>query len=81
MSPSLQITAEDLLGAMNFLAGPSAASAPPPTASQASQAGADPLAEKLRALAELGFTDEAAARSALEAANGDVEMAVDLLLG
>lgn len=76
-----QITAHDLLNAMNFLPGPSAPAQPVSAPAQSAAAsGADPLLPKLNALAELGFTDEAAARRALEAADGDVEMAVDLLL-
>ncbi|KAA3677810.1 uncharacterized protein DEA37_0011007 [Paragonimus westermani] len=42
---------------------------------------ADRWATQLARLAEMGFTDELVARQALESANGDLDVAIQLLLG
>ena len=63
-------------------ASPIAADAPPPAAAAAATPAASAATpESLAQLAAMGFTNEALNRQALEAANGDVGMALTFLMG
>jgi len=64
-------------------ASPIAAAAPPPAAAAAAPAPAASAAtpEALGQLVAMGFANEALNRQALEAANGDVGMALTFLMG